>query len=88
MGLPLLLTRNNLDHDDTYQMSLATDEDVTRACAEVEQRLPGNTEIVLQKAAEPNSSTFVLRSRRDTRFSDRDPARREERRRERRGRSP
>jgi acetyltransferase len=68
MGLPLLLTWNNLDDGDTYQTSLATDEDVTRARAEVEQRSPGNTEIVLQKPAEPDSYSFGLRSRRDPDF--------------------
>ena len=68
MGLPLLLTWNNLDDGDTYQTSLTTDEDITRACADVEQRPPGNTEIVLQKAAGPGSYTFTLRSRRDPDF--------------------
>jgi len=68
MGLPILLTWNNLDDGETFQTSLATDEDVARTCAELEQRLLGNTEIMLQKPAGPDSSTFVLRSRRDPDF--------------------
>ncbi len=68
MGLPLVLTWKNLDDGESYRRSLVTEEDVARACVEVEQRPGGTAEVVLEKPAEPNSLTFGLRSKRDPDF--------------------
>jgi acetyltransferase len=68
LELPLVLTLKNMKNGEARRIPLATEHDVSKACEAAGEGAGDETEILLQKAANPSSYTFSLQSKRDSDF--------------------